>query len=557
MKKKNNLSNILGLFSVRAILLAVLGFLFFSCAQIGTPSGGVYDKTPPKVYISKPSHNSTNFKGNSFEIIFDEYINTDNTSEEIIISPPLKNKPTIKSHLKRLKVSWTDTLAENTTYIFDFGTSIIDFTEGNRINNLVYSFSTGDIIDTFEYKGRVLEAYSLKPAPKKYVMLYKSEENDIAKKEKPSYITRTDSNGNYYFQNIAEGTYQLFALDDKNQNLIYDLSNEGVGFVKDRVSSTIYKTDSTTKIIPLKDNIIYFYEPKDTIINLLSNKLLSKYCLQLVFSNPTTDSLDFVFEYPKFSDKEDTSLYLQFSKTKDTISIWTLKQSFDSVKMVITDKGFKEKIELFNLKLRKEIKDTFNLKSPYSKQSFFERTLIEVPFPLIDTSKTYKAERITQEDTTEISLKISSFSPLFLEIVDVLPPNSNQTIKIPKGIITNALNQTNDSLMFSLQIDSEEDYGNFFLNINDTVNSNMSYILILEDLQGKELRRELAQNKDKVSFMYLKDGGYKLRIIFDVNKNGVWDYGDYSQRITPEQIKYFPKPINIRKNWDLEETWYN
>ena len=43
---------------------------------------------------------------------------------------------------------------------------------------------------------------------------------DIAKKEKPSYITRTDSNGNYHFQNIAKGTYQILALDDKNQNLI-------------------------------------------------------------------------------------------------------------------------------------------------------------------------------------------------------------------------------------------------------------------------------------------------------------------------------------------------
>jgi hypothetical protein len=89
--------------------------------------------------------------------------------------------------------------------------------------------------------------YSLKPVAKKYVMLYKSEEKDIAKKEKPSYITRTDSNGNYHFQNIAKGTYQILALDDKNQNLIYDLSNEGIAFSKERVESTFFKLDTSSK----------------------------------------------------------------------------------------------------------------------------------------------------------------------------------------------------------------------------------------------------------------------------------------------------------------------
>lgn len=558
MKIKDKLLNTLYSYYTKLVSLTALGFLFFSCAQIGTPSGGIYDRTPPKARVSKPSHNSTNFKGNSFEINFDEYINTENTSEEIIISPPLQNKPTIKAHLKTLKVSWTDTLRENTTYIFDFGSSIIDFTEGNKISNFVYSFSTGDVIDTFEYKGRVLDAYNLKPIAKKYVMLYKSEDHEVAKKEKPSYITRTDSIGYFHFQNISEGTFQIFSLDDKNQNLIYDLSNEGFAFEKERIESTIYKTDSTRKAPSYKDNVLYFYEPKDTTINLESNKLLSNHRLQLIFSNPTTDSLNLLFEYPKLSGKDDTNLYLQYSTNKDTIDIWTLNQTFDSIKMIITDRGFRENIELFSIKEKEDpTKDTFSLKTPSSKQSFFEKTIIEMPFPIIDTTKIYKALKITTDDTTEIKLKTSSFSPLYLEIIDVLPSNSNQKIFIPQGIITNTLNQTNDSLSFPLQVDSESDYGNFFLNIDDTINANMSYILILEDIQGKTLRKELAQNKARVNFMHLKEGEYKLRIIFDMNQNGVWNFGDYSKRQMPEEIKYFSKPINIRQNWDLEETWHN
>ena len=558
MRKKNKFREMINTFASKIIICGALSVLFFSCAQIGTPNGGIYDRIPPKAKSSKPPHNSTNFKEKSFEIVFDEYISTENTSEEMIISPPLKNKPVVKAHLKTLKVSWTDTLEENTTYIFDFGSSIIDYTEGNRLNNFVYSFSTGNVIDTLEYKGKVLEAYSLKPVAKKYVMLYKSEEKDIAKKEKPSYITRTDSNGNYHFQNIAKGTYQILALDDKNQNLIYDLSNEGIAFSKERVESTFFKLDTSSKTKVSKNNILYFFEPKDSLISLSSSKLLSNYRLRLIFSKSTTDSLDFVFEYPKFSWKEDKDLYVQCNITKDTIDIWSLKQSIDSVKMRIIDIGLKEEIELFNLrKIEDKIKDTFSLKTPASNQAFFEKCLIEMPFPIIDTSTLYKATRISNNDTFTIHLRPSSASPLYLEIEEKLPQNSKQTIIIPQGIIKNSLNQTNDSLSFSLQIDSESDYGNFFLNINDTLNENMSYILILEDNQGKALNKQFSNNKERITFSNLKEGSYKLRIILDMNKNKEWDYGDYSQSRLPEEILYFPKPINIRKNWDLEETWHN
>lgn len=558
MRKKNKFREIINTFASKIIFFGALSVLFFSCAQIGTPNGGIYDRIPPKAKSSKPPHNSTNFKEKSFEIVFDEYISTENTSEEMIISPPLKNKSVVKAHLKTLKVSWTDTLEENTTYIFDFGSSIIDYTEGNRLNNFVYSFSTGNVIDTLEYKGKVLEAYSLKPVAKKYVMLYKSEEKDIAKKEKPSYITRTDSNGNYHFQNIAKGTYQILALDDKNQNLIYDLSNEGIAFSKERVESTFFKLDTSSKTKVSKNNILYFFEPKDSLISLSSSKLLSNYRLRLIFSKSTTDSLDFVFEYPKFSWKEDKDLYVQCNITKDTIDIWSLKQSIDSVKMRIIDIGLKEEIELFNLrKIEDKIKDTFSLKTPASNQAFFEKCLIEMPFPIIDTSTLYKATRISNNDTFTIHLRPSSASPLYLEIEEKLPQNSKQTIIIPQGIIKNSLNQTNDSLSFSLQIDSESDYGNFFFNINDTLNENMSYILILEDNQGKALNKQFSNNKERITFSNLKEGSYKLRIILDMNKNKEWDYGDYSQSRLPEEILYFPKPINIRKNWDLEETWHN
>lgn len=537
-----------------AIFLFITIQILISCAKIGSPSGGNYDRTPPKLLEANPKHNSTNYKGNEFEIMFDEYIVLANTSEDIIISPPLKNKPTIKSNLKTLSVSWTDTLSDNTTYIFDFGSSIVDYTEGNKLDKFSYSFSTGPYIDTNEYKGRLIEAYSQKPVSNKYVMLYKSEDSSIVSKQKPNYITRTDSNGNYHFRNIAKEKYLILALDDKNQNLLYDLSTEPIAFSNEMIEATIYSKDSIKNLQSNKTNILYYFEPKDTIINLNATTIISKYRFQLSFSNSTTDSLELNFVYPNFDSKEDSNIFIQYNTTKDTIDVWSLNLPFDSIKLVVRDIGLKEEVEqYYNKSENLSKKDTFSFITPNSNQKFYSNCLIEMPFPIQDSTQTIEALRIISTDTSTIQIKPLLSSPIFLQIIDPLEQGSTQKIIIPKGQIRNKLGQVNDSLIFNLIIDNESDYGNLLFTINDTSFQDNKYILVLEDLTGKEIMRKFSVSREKVEFKYLNEGNYKLRIIIDRNKNNKWDYGDYYNRILPEEIKYFSKTINIRKNWDIEE----
>lgn len=537
-----------------AIFLFITIQILISCAKIGSPSGGNYDRTPPKLLEANPKHNSTNYKGNEFEIMFDEYIVLANTSEDIIISPPLKNKPTIKSNLKTLSVSWTDTLSDNTTYIFDFGSSIVDYTEGNKLDKFSYSFSTGPYIDTNEYKGKLIEAYSQKPVSNKYVMLYKSEDSSIVSKQKPNYITRTDSNGNYHFRNIAKEKYLILALDDKNQNLLYDLSTEPIAFSNEMIEATIYSKDSIKNLQSNKTNILYYFEPKDTIINLNATTIISKYRFQLSFSNSTTDSLELNFVYPNFDSKEDSNIFIQYNTTKDTIDVWSLNLPFDSIKLVVRDIGLKEEVEqYYNKSENLSKKDTFSFITPNPNQKFYSNCLIEMPFPIQDSTQTIEALRIISTDTSTIQIKPLLSSPIFLQIIDPLEQGSTQKIIIPKGQIRNKLGQVNDSLIFNLIIDNESDYGNLLFTINDTSFQDNKYILVLEDLTGKEIMRKFSVSREKVEFKYLNEGNYKLRIIIDRNKNNKWDYGDYYNRILPEEIKYFSKTINIRKNWDIEE----
>ena len=45
------------------------------------------------------------------------------------------------------------------------------------------------------------------------------------------------------------------------------------------------------------------------------------------------------------------------------------------------------------------------------------------------------------------------------------------------------------------------------------------------------------------------------RIIFDSNGNQKWDTGNYLKKIKPEKVSYYPTLIEMRANWEGNETF--
>jgi hypothetical protein len=43
--------------------------------------------------------------------------------------------------------------------------------------------------------------------------------------------------------------------------------------------------------------------------------------------------------------------------------------------------------------------------------------------------------------------------------------------------------------------------------------------------------------------------------LFDENNNGEWDTGDYSDKLQPEKVYYYPYDMELRAFWDVEEVW--
>ncbi|HEC44645.1 MAG TPA: hypothetical protein ENI20_17660 [Bacteroides sp.] len=215
------------------ILLSFFLLLILAdCAKIGAPVGGPRDKSPPVIEKSKPLNYSVNYDDNKFEITFDEYIKTAAIGQEMVVSPPLEERPEVRLRGKTLVIEWFEELRDSTTYTFSFGESIQDLNEGNVLLNFEFVFSTGGHLDSLAVLGSVLKAFDLQPLEEKvFLLLYSDMADSAPLKDLPDYVGLADEKGNFLINNLRADTYKLFALQDLNRNYKYDVPEEFIGFV--------------------------------------------------------------------------------------------------------------------------------------------------------------------------------------------------------------------------------------------------------------------------------------------------------------------------------------
>jgi hypothetical protein len=156
---------------------------------------------------------------------FDEYIQLQNANQELIISPVPKEEPAIESKLKTLTIRIKDTLEANTTYTLNFGNAIRDINEGNIARNFTYIFSTGSTFDSLTLSGKVVLAVNGKVDTTIIVMLHKNGDDSAVVNEKPRYLTRLDSSGNFRFRNLPSGTFYIYALQDEGTVIVINPKN--------------------------------------------------------------------------------------------------------------------------------------------------------------------------------------------------------------------------------------------------------------------------------------------------------------------------------------------
>ena len=527
-------------------------FLFVSCAQQSSPTGGDKDTTPPQIVESSPLPFTTNFSGNELEFTFDEYIQIKDFSSQLIVSPALKRPPEYDIKGKKLIVSWEDTLSENTTYQFNFGKAVVDLNEGNIKTDMVFVFSTGNKLDSLLITGQVIQTTDNTPLKECAVMIYKNNEDSLPLTTPPEYFAITDDNGFFKLQYLPEGNYKLFGLKEENNNYIYDGPPETIAFRDSLVSASL--NDSIAQI-----KLAAFIE-KDTSQYISSTNSTDYGYYELIFNAPTENlSIEF-FEQPGDQKIESRSF---LNSGKDTLKNWVLlpdRDNLEEILVVVDDPGNYNDSLFWYLETDPKFKQKADLKisSNTTREKIDRDNMFTLDFnnPIVeaDTSIVFFLEDSVQVYPKRFErLGINRKIRVYYDFKE----ESSYIFKAASGAFKDVFGAYNDSISIPFSLQEADYYGNLIVDINipDSLNRPVPKILQLLDKDNGVLEELTFDQSIKREFKQLDPNQYKLKVIFDRNANGQWDTGNYAKHIQPEKVSFYPEEIKIRSNWEFEVKW--
>jgi uncharacterized protein (DUF2141 family) len=526
--------HLLHIFIVLAIAITLV-----QCAKRGSPTGGPVDEKPPVILRAYPDNYTRNFKNQIIEIQFDEFVKLKDLQKQLVISPPLKTRPIISpqgSSAKKITIQITDTLLDNTTYVLNFGESIVDNNEENPYPYFKYVFSTGNVIDSLTLKGRITDALNFKADEFVNVLLYELNEeytDSIIYKESPRYVLNTlDSLTTFTMENLKEGTYKMVALKEDNSDLRFDPLRDKMGFVSEPIRVP------SDKVYELR----MYQQELDPSIKKITQEAASRLYVSY------TGNVDGLVVQPIEKSLVSKSRLTQLEK-KDTLQYWyrpVIEQ--DSILMITT---LNDQEQEFNLRLKKLKKDSLILKK---ESGFSLRTpasfSASTPMEKIDTSFI----KLIDKDSLQVSFaaRLDSLkNKVTLDFERQEEQKYNLTM-FPGAVTDFYGSQNQDTLDYNFTTKKSTSLGNFSI----TINGGSTFPVIIQvTKKDLSLEAELSVSKNGTyDFFYLNPGDYYIRVIYDSNGNGVYDPGNFLKGTQPEEVFYNPELIQLQANWDRKYT---
>ncbi len=521
------------------LFIAIIALALANCANRGTPSGGDKDITPPKITKSIPENYSTNFSGNEIVIHFDEYVKLKDLSKQLIVSPPMSTAPEITplgSANKYIKIKIHDTLRPNTTYAFNFGNSIVDNNEENPFKYYRYVFSTGDFIDSLTVKGSVKDAFDFKTDDFVSVVLYEADStyNDsIIYKKTPKYITNTlDSTTNFTIENIKAGKYFLRALKDANGDNKFQQRSDKIGFYEKAIEVKNDSTNTTYDIKLFKEAIDY----KASKPQLVSGE-------KIVFGYQG-DHKSMEIEVVSNVPNNYKSRYFKDEKADTLNYFYAPKLDVDSLLFKVTNKTA---IDTFKVRIKDNLRDSLIVKPhPKGGIKLNEAFSISANIPLekIDESK------ITIMDKDSLSIPYATTYDSINNKYDLnfeKTENNSYKIQLLPEALTDFFENKNDTLNYNVRTQSKNSFGNARIILKNAV---YPVIVQLTDDKGDVKFEDYLTELRPIDFQFIDPGRYYIRAIYDTNKNGVYDSGNYLKGIQPERVSYASEPYESKSGFD-------
>ena len=571
----------------------------YSCANIGNPSGGPIDKTPPIFMRSNPTPNAVNVKDRKIEIFFDEIVTLKDPSTKIIVSPAQTEMPRMSALGRKVTVELVDSLLPNTTYTIDFSNSIQDNNEGNAIDNFAFAFSTGSVIDSMRVSGYVLDSRTLEPMQSVVVGLQSNLADSAFHKEKLQRVALTNDRGQFTIRNVSPGSYHIFALKDLDRDYKFGNPTEDIAFLDSIIvpsigsreaADTVYNDLNEIDTIMRATRPAYF--PNDILLSMFNEDRKSQYLANNLRVDSTRISLTFAAAsdtLPSLSivgrnDVPDQWYTLERSQTNDTLTYWIRPPHLVSADTLMVATTYLRTDTASNLswgtdtlkftfqrqkaKKKKKNEETDSLEQirfmelhPLANgtQEVYAPLLLQTGTPIERYSReAFHLQRKLQNDTIfypaeikSIALRDSTLSRRDLMLKVDWEPGAAYTLAVDSLAMTDIYGLQTKPLKVDFNVRKMEEYGNIVFNIPAVRDS-----AIVELLDGTEkivLRAPVKNHRAEL--LNLLPGKYYARLFIDRNGNGKYDTGNYDMHLQPEETVYYPGAINLKKNWDVEQTW--
>lgn len=587
---------------MRLLPAAVMAVVMTACASIGHIEGGPRDETPPVFVRSNPSPDALNVKDSRINIFFDENIQVKDVSSKVVVSPAQEQMPQIIAGGRRLTVELRDTLVPNTTYTIDFSDAISDLNEGNILDGFAMEFSTGETIDSLRVSGMLLEARTLEPAQGMLVGIHSNLSDTALSTIKLERIARTNQLGQFTIRGLKPGSYRVYAINDVNRDYKWN-RGEDVAFYDYEVSPTVNNIIVTDTLLSSTDTDSIVtrpgveYLPNDIFMTWFNENYSAQYLKN--YSRPDSVKIEVLMAAPSDSMPSLTIVggpadgvkigpensVLEASEKLDSLVYWITDPLIFNQDTLLIAARYLKTDSTDNLSW---VNDTlkFNYKRPKIKKEKKKKSddsdTIPAPIPLLDFQaiggasqdlhKPMTFKSVTpvasidpalifmeeKVDTNWVRIKSPVIErdtlnrPLLLEAAYDWEPATSYRLTIDSMAVTGVYGLYNKKIVREFTTKALEDYSTVTFNLADTAG-----VDIVVELLGTNDQpiATVAAVDNQAYFPFISEGTYYARAFIDRNGNGKWDTGNVADRIQPEEIFYYPKKIELKKNWDVAQTW--
>lgn len=419
-------------------------------------------------------------------------------------------------------------------------------------------------------------------------------------------ITRTNQYGQFTVHNLKPGTYAVYALNDINRDSKWDRTEDVAFYGRTvrpyvepiEVVDTLRGWDNSDSLVA-RQGVAYF--PNDVLLTWFNEDYQSQYLKDYtrpsreriainmgakadslpeitiakgplegldaskwtrLNANRTLDSLEYWISDSAVIKTDSLWLAVRYQRTdtNDLLS-WTT----DTLRFFFKDPVIKDKKD--KKKKNKEKNDTVPEVPEITFLNFkaSSPTTQELNLPLVLTSDqpidtilegSYRLE--IKEDTLwypvkDFTIEADSLSPLLRRIIRYpWEEGGEYRLTVDSAAVYSMYGLWNNTLNHEFKVKSSEDYSTLTFNISG--------------LDGRPAVVELLDKSDKVIttapvvdgsalLEYLTPGQVYARLFIDDNNDGEWTTGDLKRGIQPEEVYYFNKRLNLRKNWEVAQDW--